>query len=145
MTNSIFKAYDIRGVYPKEINESVVFEITKALGKYFGKDAKLIIGYDARLSSPALYRAVIDGIMNNESGIKDKGENSIIHNSKFIIRAVGMITTPMLYFLVNQLKADGGIMVTASHNPKEYNGLKVVGKNAVPMSGKEIEKLVNFS
>jgi phosphomannomutase len=121
INRKIFKAYDVRGKYPSEINERVAGEIAKALGNHFGKGAKLVIGRDARLSSLSIYKAVLSGV----KGIK-----------------VGLVTTPMLYFLVNELNADGGIMVTASHNPKEYNGLKVVGKKARPISGKEIKKLL---
>ena len=161
MDHSIFKAYDVRGKYPHELNEEAAFEIAKAVGKHFLKrkedrgkrKVNIIVGRDGRLSSPALYKAVLDGIMNNELGIRKsesrilnnesgKKPNSVIHNSKFIIHEAGIMTTPMLYFLVNKLKADGGIMVTASHNPKEYNGLKIVGKKASMISGKEIEKLL---
>src|SRR3989338_10740865 len=145
----IFKAYDVRGKYPEELNEEAAFEIAAAVGKHFGPRAKIVVGRDGRLSSPSLYKAVIRGLANNELGIRNevlgirgKKKNSIIHNSKFIIHKAGLITTPMLYFLVNKLKADGGIMVTASHNPKEYNGLKVVGKNARPMSGLEIYSIL---
>lgn len=126
MDIKIFKAYDIRGKYPKEINERVVFEIAQKLPKIF--KGKIVVGRDARLSSPTLYKAVI-------GGLKAKS-----HKLKAI--PAGIVTTPMLYFLVNKLKADGGIMVTASHNPKEYNGLKIVGKYAQPLSGKDVyEKL----
>jgi len=121
----IFKAYDIRGKYPKEINERAVFKIAKKLPKLLGR--KIVVAHDARLSSPKLYRAAIKGIKYQVSGIR-------------IIEA-GLATTPMFYFLVNKLKADGGIMVTASHNPKEYNGLKVVGKYARPISGYDIYEL----
>ena len=68
----------------------------------------------------------------------------IIHNSKFIILKVGLATTPMFYFLVKKLKAGGGIMITASHNPPNYNGLKIVDENALPMSGLAIKKLFNL-
>lgn len=127
--NSIFKANDVRGVYPSEINEKEVRKIGLALSGYFGKGAKLVIGHDARLSSPSLYRALKDSLKSKKlNGLK-------------VIEA-GLMTTPMLYFLVAHSKADGGIMVTASHNPKEYNGLKVVKKGARPVGGKEIEKIV---
>lgn len=125
MRNSIFKAYDVRGKYPEELNEAAASEIVKSLQKIL--KGKIIAGHDARLSSLSLYRAVLEGFGDWGPGTK-------------IIEA-GIMTTPMLYFLVNKLKADGGIMVTASHNPKEYNGLKVVGKNARPISGKEIYEL----
>ena len=123
INSKIFKAYDIRGRYPSEINEKAVAEIAKKLPKLLGN--KIIVAHDARLSSPALYRAVLKGLQHSD-----------------ILKNVGMTTTPMFYFLVNKLKASGGIMVTASHNPKNYNGLKVVGKNAKPISGKEIQKLI---
>ncbi len=126
MDTSIFKAYDIRGKYPNEINEEAVAEIIPALIKHFG-DGKIIIGHDARLSSPALYKAVLKSLE--------------ISNLKLEILPVGMITTPMLYFLVNKLKVRGGIMITASHNPKEYNGLKVMDKKTGVMNGKEIYEL----
>lgn len=123
MTPSIFKAYDIRGRYPEEINEEAVAEIAKALAKYFQK-GKIIVGHDARLSSPSLYKTLLKSLK--------------ISKVKFKIIPAGMITTPMLYFLVVKLKAAGGIMITASHNPKEYNGLKIVGPDAGMVSGKEI-------
>lgn len=123
MNPSIFKAYDIRGKYPNEINEKIVSEIIR---KFFKSKVKIIVGRDARLSSPKLYHAAIKQL--------------VINNQKSAIIKAGMATTPMLYFLVNKLNADFGIMITASHNPKEYNGLKIIGKNAVPISGNEIYK-----
>lgn len=126
MNPKIFKAYDIRGEYPGEIDEKAVSEIAGKLSKFAGK--KIVVAHDARLSSPALYRAAIRGIKYQVSGIK--------------IIEVGLATTPMFYFLVNKLKASGGIMVTASHNPKKFNGLKIVGPQARPISGQEILKLI---
>jgi phosphomannomutase len=135
INSNIFKAYDIRGRYPAEINERAVLEIAKAIGSNFNLKAqssklkaKVVVAHDARLSSYSLYKAVL-------SVLKAK-------SSKLKAIPVGLATTPMFYFLVNKLKASGGIMVTASHNPKEYNGLKVVGKNAKPISGQEILNLV---
>ena len=135
---SIFKAYDIRGRYPEEINELVVAEIVKTLARHWrtakrpkGKqvfNGIIVIGHDARLSSPALYKAVLE----------TRNSKSYILNPL----PVGAITTPMLYFLVNYFNAAGGIMVTASHNPKEYNGLKVVGPNAEPIGGKDVAALL---
>ncbi|MBU4348508.1 hypothetical protein KJ671_03365 [Patescibacteria group bacterium] len=129
----IFRANDIRGKYPSEINEDVVFEIITKIKSLFG--GGIVIGYDARLSSPGLYHAAIKGIENNELRIKNKKSKNIIHTA-------GLITSPMLYFLVNKLKASSGVMITASHNPKEYNGLKIVGKNAMSVGGKEIHKII---
>lgn len=127
MDKNIFRAYDIRGKYPKEINEEAVAEIIPAIINIL-KPEIIVVGRDTRLSSPNLYRAAINSIKYKAA------------NSKII--EIGLATTPMFYFLVNHLKADGGIMITASHNPKEYNGLKIVGKNAAPISGKEILKWI---
>lgn len=129
----IFKAYDVRGKYPDEINEDAVAEISEALVKYFKKSlpanrrGKIVVAHDARLSSPSLYKSVLQKLK--------------IGNLKLEIVPAGIATTPMFYFLVNKLKAAGGIMITASHNPKEYNGLKVVGPKAEPISGKEVYEL----
>lgn len=134
--NGIFGAYDIRGRYPGDINESILAEIIPAVVKILKKKGmtKIIVGHDARLSSPSLYKAVIRTLKSLQT-----------KNYKLQTITSGMITTPMLYFLVNKLKAAGGIMVTASHNPKEYNGLKVVCRNATPISGKEILKKMTNS
>lgn len=126
MDKSIFKAYDVRGKYPGEINEGVVERIAAALAKRITK-GEVIIGHDARLSSPRLYKAVIAAVKKT--------------NPKLAIVKMGLITTPLLYFLVARVGAAAGIAVTASHNPKNYNGLKVVGKNAEPISGKELYKI----
>ncbi|MBU6142212.1 hypothetical protein KGO95_03830 [Patescibacteria group bacterium] len=126
--SSIFKAYDVRGVYPDELNEQNTVQISRALARYFGRGAMIVIGHDARLSSPSLYKAV-------KKSLTVKGHLSHVIDA-------GLMTTPMLYFLVNDLKADGGIMVTASHNPKEYNGLKIVKKGARPISGMQVESIM---
>lgn len=130
LDRTIFKAYDIRGKYPAQINPETVKAVIPAILRVLGlkKGTKtLIIGHDARLSSPELYQACIDALAK-ERGIQ-------------VIRA-GLITTPMLYFLVNKHKVDGGITVTASHNPKEYNGLKMVREQAIPISGTDVLKYV---
>ena len=130
LPKKIFKAYDIRGVYPNEINENIVAEICAKLAKKFFKRGLIVVGHDARLSSPALYKAV--------------KKTLVVSSGKLIVIDAGLITTPMMYFLVNKLKASGGIMVTASHNPKEYNGLKVVGQKAIAVSGLEVYKLAGL-
>ena len=124
INRSIFKAYDVRGKYPAEINESAFADIVRGIKRKLR--GKVVIGHDARLSSKSLYKAVINELKNaaRAGGVK-------------IIKG-GLMTTPMLYFLVNALRADAGLMITASHNPKEYNGLKIVGRQARPVSGKEI-------
>lgn len=127
LDQTIFRAYDIRGKYPSQINAETVREVIPAVIKALRMSPKgaktIMVGHDARLSSPELYAACI-GALEGEKGIK--------------IIPVGLITTPMLYFLVNEHKAAGGITVTASHNPKEYNGLKMVRARAIPVSGKDV-------
>ncbi len=125
MNRAIFKAYDIRGRYPDEINEAAGRQIAEVLADRF-QQGKIIIGYDARLSSPSIYEAI-------REVFQDRG---------FIIEEAGLCTTPMFYFLANELKAVGGVMVTASHAPKEFNGLKVVKKGAEIISGTEILDLL---
>ena len=125
----IFKAYDIRGVYGKELDEQLAYKIGQAAVKLFNSD--ILVGYDIRLSSPSLVEAM-------EKGITDSGFNVI---------DIGLCSTPMFYFAVAFYRQKGGIMVTASHNPKEYNGFKFCRENAFPVSYEgginEIERLVN--
>lgn len=125
MNPSIFKAYDIRGVYPSELNEEVAVRVASALHSLFHR-GPIVVGHDARISSPALYHALLQGF-------------ALSHHAPRVIRA-GIITTPMLTFLVHHFHATGGVMITASHNPKEYNGIKVVTAGGIPLSGKEIEQ-----
>lgn len=128
MNETIFRAYDVRGKYPSEINPIVVLQITAALSRYFRsrnkRRPKMVVARDGRLGSTELYKAVVKGLQ----GVG--------------VVQVGLTTTPMFYFLVARLKAAGGVMITASHSPKEYNGLKVVGKNARMMAGREILKIM---
>src|SRR3989344_2717933 len=111
---SIFKAYDVRGVYPGEINEEAFYLVGRAFVAWLTKKARkqpvIVIGSDARISSPGLKKALVRGILEQGGKIID----------------VGLATTPMFYFAVNKAKADGGAMVTASHNPAKYNGLKFI-------------------
>ena len=126
INRKIFKANDVRGVYPKEINERAVFSIAKGLSKFF--KYKVAIGYDVRNSSLALYGELKRGLKQNK---------------KLKIIDAGLITTPTMYFLVNSLKLDGGVMVTASHAPKEFNGMKIVKKGAQMLNGEEIWQITN--
>ncbi|PIR06734.1 hypothetical protein CO130_01010 [Candidatus Jorgensenbacteria bacterium CG_4_9_14_3_um_filter_38_10] len=123
---SIFKAYDIRGLYPSQINEKIVSQIVWALIKFF-KGGRLIIAHDGRLSSPSLYRAAV---------------REFKKTNKFKLEKIGLSTTPMFYFLVNKFKASGGIMITASHNPKNYNGLKIVDKKVQMINGEKVIKIM---
>ncbi|MEA3322935.1 MAG: phosphomannomutase/phosphoglucomutase [Patescibacteria group bacterium] len=116
MNKEIFKAYDIRGIYPTDIDEDAVYKIGRATVEELGA-TKLAIGRDARESGPSLHEALISGVTDAGCSVID----------------LGMITTPMLYFSSHQLDVDGAIAVTASHNPGQYNGIKVCRKNAVPV------------
>lgn len=119
----IFKEYDIRGIYPGEINKETAYEIGRAFCVYLNKkNPKITVGRDARLSSPELSEAFIKGCLRQGGRISD----------------LGVVTTPALIFSVNLLKADAGAIITASHNPSEYNGVKLVGKGAVSVSPKEL-------
>ncbi|MBI4034235.1 MAG: hypothetical protein HY378_01665 [Candidatus Brennerbacteria bacterium] len=133
MNPSIFKTYDIRGIYPEEVNEEAIFEISKALGRYFG-GGEILVARDGRLSSPQLYRAAIRGLLASRE-----------HSQKNRIIKLGIATTPMFYFLVGKLRAEGGIMITASHNPKNYNGLKAMGRGVKFINGKLMLKIVKKS
>lgn len=120
MNPSIFKAYDIRGAYPDEIDEASAYQIAAAFAKYT-KAKNIIVGEDARPSSPKLREAVCAALQNT-------GANVI---------STGVCTTPLFYFATaSSNKAEAGIMITASHNPGKYNGLKLVGKKAMPIEPK---------
>src|SRR5437762_11066807 len=114
----IFKAYDVRGVYPSEIHEDAARAIGSAFVAYLNA-RHIAVGRDMRLSSPALAAAFIDGATSKGADVVD----------------YGMIPTDMLYFAVARDGLDGGVQITASHNPKQYNGMKLVGREAFPLSG----------
>jgi len=116
----IFKAYDVRGVYPGEVNEAGARAIGAAFVAYL-KAKRIAVGRDMRLSSPALAAAFIEGATEQGADVVD----------------YGMIATDMLYFAVARDGHDGGVQVTASHNPKQYNGMKMVRREAFPLSGEE--------
>lgn len=122
----IFREYDIRGVVGEDLNEEIIERVGKAYGTYMRKMGKrrASLGRDCRLSSPAFARAISDGITSTGIDIID----------------IGMVTTPMVYFSLFNLDVDGGVMITASHNPSEYNGVKLcLGKEA--LFGEEIQKI----
>ena len=127
--DKIFKAYDVRGIYPIEINEDIAYKIGRGIAKFL-KAGKIVIGRDNRLSSEGLFKSLCDGIRDEGVDILD----------------IGVTTTPIFYLVVAKYGYDGGIMISASHNPKEYNGFKVVAKNSVPIGGEtgleEIKKIV---
>jgi len=117
MNEKIFKAYDIRGIYPNEINELDAYKIARAFCEYL-KPSEVVIGSDVRLSSPALKRAAIKAVTDQGIRVIDVGE----------------ISTDMLYFSVANYVYAGGFSLTASHNPKEYNGMKMVREKSKPIS-----------
>jgi phosphomannomutase len=114
----VFKAYDVRGLYPSELDEEGCYAIGRAFVEQFEPES-IAVGRDMRPSSPAIAAAVIRGATEGGSEVKD----------------IGMIGTEMLYFAVGELGLDGGITVTASHNPKDYNGMKIVRRGALPVGG----------
>ena len=124
---SIFKAYDIRGMYPEDINEGIAYELGIAFAGYLKND--FVIGRDTRISSPPLLKALSDGIMD----------------SGFDVTDIGIVDTPALYFATAFYGFKAGVMITASHNPKGYNGFKICEEDAIPVGGdsglKDIEKL----
>jgi len=125
MNEKIFKAYDIRGIYPEDVNEKIAYEIglaysqirKKELGRVEG--TQIVVGADMRLSSPSLKGKLIEGLTDGGMNVVD----------------IGLASTPTFYFAVAHYKYDGGILVSASHNPKEYNGFKLVREKAMPISG----------
>ncbi len=116
----IFKAYDVRGVYPAEVNEEAARAIGAAFVVYL-KAKRIGVSRDMRLSSPSLAAAFIDGATSQGADVVD----------------YGMMATDMMYFAVAADGLDGGVQVTASHNPRQYNGMKMVRKDAWPLSGEE--------
>jgi phosphomannomutase len=114
----VFKAYDIRGVYPSELDEDGAYAIGRAYVEVF-EPRRIAVGRDMRLSSPAMAEAVIRGAAEAGCEVSD----------------LGMVGTEMLYFGVGELGLDGGVAVTASHNPKEFTGMKIVRRGALPVGG----------
>ena len=148
MNPSIFRAYDIRGLYPQEIDEPAVYAIARAYVRFLSQKSKsqianpptspttplgsglrgasktqntsltIALGKDVRTSSPSLWQAAAWGLI--DEGVK--------------VIDIGTISTDMLYFAVGKYGYDGGITISASHNPAEFNGMKIVRENAIPIS-----------
>jgi phosphomannomutase len=114
----VFKAYDVRGVYPEELDEAGAYAIGRAYVGEF-EPRRIAVGRDMRLSSPSMADAVMRGAADSGAEVLD----------------LGMVGTEMLYFAVGELELEGGIEVTASHNPKEYTGMKIVRRGALPVGG----------
>jgi phosphomannomutase len=114
----VFKAYDIRGIYPDELDEEGAYAIGRAYMEEF-EPRQVAVGRDMRLSSPTMAEAVMRGAADGGAEVLD----------------LGMVGTEMLYFAVGDMELDGGVEVTASHNPKEYTGMKIVRRGALPVGG----------
>ena len=129
---SIFKAYDIRGIYGQDLKEDIFYKIARGYAQFCGftGKAKVVVARDCRKSSDSLFAAFAQGLVDEGVDVID----------------IGLASTPMSYFANASLKADGSVMITASHNTKEWNGCKLCKANAVPISGatgiKDIEKIV---
>ena len=114
----VFKAYDVRGIYPTELDEEGAYAIGRAYVEQF-EPRQIAVGRDMRISSPAMAKAAIEGAADGGADVKD----------------IGLVGTEMLYLAVGHLELDGGVEVTASHNPKEYTGMKIVRRGALPVGG----------
>ena len=114
----VFKAYDVRGIYPTELDEEGARAIGRAFVDVF-EPPRIAVGCDMRVSSPAMADAVIEGASEAGAEVFD----------------LGLVGTEMVYFAVGELGLDGGVAVTASHNPKEYTGMKIVRAGALPVGG----------
>jgi phosphomannomutase len=118
INSEIFHAYDVRGIYPKEIDEDAAYKIAQAYVKVFNPARAIVLGKDVRLSSPSLWQAAAKGITDAGCDVID----------------IGTISTDMLYFSVAYYDYGGGMTISASHNPGEYNGIKFVRENSVAVS-----------
>src|SRR5215218_10742230 len=118
LSPSVFKAYDVRGVYPDELDEEGAYAIGRAYVEQF-RPATIAVGRDMRLAAPSMCAALIEGAVDGGAHVLD----------------LGMVGTEMVYFAVGELGLDGGVCVTASHNPKQYTGMKIVREGALPVGG----------
>ena len=114
----VFKAYDVRGLYPSELDEDGAYRVGRAYVEHF-EPRTIAVGRDMRLSSPSMAAAAIEGAADGGADVLD----------------IGLVGTEMLYYAVGDLGLDGGICVTASHNPKDYTGMKIVRRGALPVGG----------
>ena len=119
---NIFRAYDIRGIYPNELNEKTAYLITKAFLKMFPNAKNIAVGGDFRLSTPLIKKTIIEALAKEGKKVFDVADGP----------------TPVFRFALVKNNCDHGIIITASHNPKEYNGLKIMDKNAYDYTGETI-------
>ena len=124
----IFKAYDIRGIYGKDVDEGIFYRIARAYAQFL-RPSRVAVARDCRKSSPSLFEAFAKGLVDEGVDVVD----------------LGLASTPISYFANGSLGVDGSVMITASHNTREWNGCKLCRANAVPISGatgiKDIEKI----
>jgi len=125
---SIFRAYDIRGIYPDELNEKMAYQIGRAFAVYLGENVslKVVVGYDARLSSPVLKRSFIEGIAGEGVNVWD----------------IGLVTVDMIYFASGHFHFPAA-MITASHNPKDWNGFKLMRNDVEFFATEDLEAIIN--
>src|SRR5947208_10107473 len=114
----VFKAYDVRGIYPTQLDENGAYAIGRAYVEQF-EPRRIAVGRDVRLASPTIAKATIEGAADGGAEVLD----------------LGLVGTEMVYLAVGDQGLDGGIMVTASHNPKEWIGMKIVRRGALPVGG----------
>jgi phosphomannomutase len=115
---AVFKAYDVRGIYPEQLDEDGAYRIGRAYVEHF-EPREIAVGRDMRISSPTIAGAAIEGALDGGANVVD----------------LGLVGTEMLYHAVAELALEGGICVTASHNPKQYTGMKIVRRGALPVGG----------
>ncbi len=125
LLKKIFKSYDVRGIYPSELDEKAVEKIGRVLAEIFPA-GKIVVGRDMRISSQSLFRALVKGLMVAGRDIHD----------------LGLIPIDAVYFAINKFDYVGGVMITASHNPKEYNGLKIVKRGMKWIRGVDLAELI---
>src|SRR5438874_2453702 len=129
LNSDIFREYDIRGIADDELLDAGIIELGRAVGSYLQRKngQNITLGRDCRLSSTRLRNALIQGLLTSGCHVTD----------------VGVVPTPLLYYSVFHLKADGAVMITGSHNPAEYNGFKVVS-GAATIHGSQIQEVRNL-
>lgn len=126
MNKKILKTYDIRGIYPEEINEKEAYLASRAFFTFLNKEkAKIAVARDGRTSSPKIYEEVCRGVVDCGGEVLD----------------MEISNTPLLNFAVASKDLDGGMMITASHNPSHFNGIKLIGKKALQVYGEDIKKI----
>jgi len=122
----MFRAYDIRGIYGKDMTTEIAEIIGRSFGTYIGSDKRLDVGRDVRVGSQQLKNAVVKGLVSTGCQVED----------------LGVVTTPILYFAIAYRNKDGGVMVTASHNPPKWNGLKLCREKGIIVGqGSGIEEI----